>query len=162
MKAWYPWACPVFYYKILLAFLFSTSDQSHQKNSDALGQKRKMKPLLAKRAGNFQGLEINFGKLELVYFMMHPDLEGFGYYEAPWTMNPWGSLPPALSWWPCQWLLYSFVFCVPLLSRASLQAGKRLLKMLKNSVSSKASIDSSLTINQLDEIADLIDKISPW
>jgi len=42
-----------------------------------------------------------------------------------------------------------------------MKAGKRLLKMLKNGVSSKASIDSSLTINQLDEIADLIDKISP-
>ena len=42
-------------------------------------------PLRAKRAENFQGLEINFGKILLVYFMSPPDLEVLG------IMRPFGT-----------------------------------------------------------------------
>ena len=48
------------------------------------------------RAENFQGLEINFGKLLLVYFTRLPRPRSIGCYEAPWTLKPWGNLPPTL------------------------------------------------------------------
>ena len=34
--------------------------------------------------------------------------------------------------------------------------------MLKNNVNNKGDITSTRTINQLDQIAELIDKFSPW
>ena len=43
---------------------------------------------------NFQGLDINFGKLLLVYFMSPPRPGGIGCYEAHWSLWPMGNLPP--------------------------------------------------------------------
>ena len=34
--------------------------------------------------------------------------------------------------------------------------------MLKNNVNNKGDVTSTTTINQLDKIAELIDKFSPW
>ena len=42
------------------------------------GKRERRDPLREMRAENFQGLEINFGKLLLVYFMRPPDLEVLG------------------------------------------------------------------------------------
>ena len=47
-------------------------------NSEAIGQKERPGPLRAVQAENFQGLEINFDKIVLVYFMRPSDLEGLG------------------------------------------------------------------------------------
>ena len=50
-----------------------------------------------KQAENFQGLEINFGKLHLVYFMRPPDPKD----EAPSTLKPLGKFAPSSSSrWP--------------------------------------------------------------
>ena len=45
-------------------------------------------PLRAKRADKFQGIELNFEKLLLIFFMRPPDLEALG------IMRPWGNFPP--------------------------------------------------------------------
>ena len=52
--------------------------QSRGENSEAPWQKGKKRALRVKRVGNFQGLEVNFGKLLLVYLMRPPDLEALG------------------------------------------------------------------------------------
>ena len=51
-----------------------------------------MRPLRAKRAENFQGLEINFGKLLLVYFMKPPD------HKVLSVMRPLGASGPGAIW----------------------------------------------------------------
>ena len=59
--------------------------------------KRERGGVQAKRTGNFQRLEIYYGKLLLIYPMRPPDREMLG------TMRPWGSggISPAPSRWPC-------------------------------------------------------------
>ena len=41
-------------------------------------QKGKRRPTASEASRKFQGLETNFGKLLLVYFMRPPDLEALG------------------------------------------------------------------------------------
>lgn len=42
------------------------------------------------------------------------------------------------------------------------KAGKRMIKMMKNSIETKGNVESNEAIVQLDIIVELIDKLSPW
>ena len=72
-------------------------------------------PLRAKIAENFQGLECNFGKLLLVYFIRPPDLEDLGVMKphGPWDPGTISPLPP--SRWFCLCTLRIFQCCVCML-----------------------------------------------
>ena len=62
-------------------------------------------PMWAKRTGTFQGLEINFGKLLLVYFMRPPDLEAMSVMSPYAACGPGAICPPAPSWRPWVFIL---------------------------------------------------------
>ena len=66
-------------------------EEGHRENSKAPGKSERWGPLRAKRAENFHGLEINYGKLLLVYSMRPLEFEALGF------KRPWGNfllLPP--------------------------------------------------------------------
>ena len=75
-----------------------------QRSRRPRGKRGRGGPLRAKRADNFQGVEISYRKSLLVYFMRPLRPWSTGYYEAHWTLKPWGNLLPcplstALSTW---------------------------------------------------------------
>ena len=65
--------------EIFLAVSYITSPlQRRRENTEAPGQKRKTRPLRARRAEDFRVLDINYARLLLVYFMKSPDIEELG------------------------------------------------------------------------------------
>ena len=61
------------------------------------GKRERRGPLQAKRAENSQGLEINFGKLLLVYFVRPPDLEALGDMRSLGACSSGAIFPRPLS-----------------------------------------------------------------
>ena len=76
-------------------FLFPSYEDecSHGRrgNAEAPGQ-GEARPQRAKRAENFQRLEINYRRLPLVYVMRRPRPRSIGSYVAPGTLR--GNFPP--------------------------------------------------------------------
>ena len=54
-----------------------------------------------KRAENFQGLEINFRKLLLVFFMRPSDLRASGIMRPLGACGPGAICPPPAARWSC-------------------------------------------------------------
>ena len=88
------------------AFIRGNTVRAAQRILRPWGKRERRSPLQAKRAENFQSLQINFGKLLLVYFMRPPDLESLG---AMRSLGPYGPgeicpLSPPSRW---SWIVYA-------------------------------------------------------
>ena len=83
--------------------------QGRRENSEAPGPNRKTKPPANEASENFQGLEINFRKLMLVYLMRSPDLEALGVMRSLGACGLGAICPPDPSRRP--WLKRSHLPC---------------------------------------------------